>query len=97
MMSATLRHAHLRGASLRHACLKAADLTGACLVGADFTGASLRQASLSGTNLCGAICLWNDEGPLTLEGALYDGRTLLPPAFHPHEHGLIRCLGSGRA
>ncbi len=97
MMSATLRRAHLRGASLRHACLKGADLSGACLIGADFTGASLRRANLSQANLCGAICLWNDQGPASLDGAVYDGRTLLPPAFHPHDHGMIRRLTAARA
>lgn len=97
LMSATFRHAHLRGASLRHATLKGADLSGACLIGADFTGASLRQANLSGANLCGAICLWNDSEHLVLEGALYDGDTILPPGFHADGPGMIRRLAAARA
>ncbi len=97
LMSATFRHAHLRGASLRHATLKGADLSTACLIGADFTGATLRLANLSGANLCGAICLWNESEDLTLAGALYDGDTILPPAFQPEAQGMIRRLTAGRA
>ncbi|WP_291194063.1 pentapeptide repeat-containing protein [Hyphomonas sp.] len=97
LMSATFRYAHLRGASLRHASLKGADLSGACLIGADLTGATLRQANLSGANLCGADCRWSDGEQLVLAGALYDGATILPPAFRPHEYGMIRRITAGRA
>jgi len=97
LMSATFRNAHLRGASLRHACLKGADLSGACLIGADFTGASLRLADLSGANLCGATCLWTEGDQLHLEGAIYDGDTVLPPGLRTGHHGMIRRLAPGKA
>lgn len=97
LMSATFRKAHLRAASLRYASLKGADLSEACLIGADLTGAALRQANLSGANLIGAICLWSDSDGLKLDGALYDGTTILPPAFRPEAHGMIRRLVAGRA
>lgn len=97
LLSATFRRAHLRGASLRHSCLKGADLSDACLIGADLTGANLRQARLAGANLSGAICLWNETEGLDLTGALYDSASLLPPAFRPHEHGMIRRMTASRA
>lgn len=97
LMSATFRHAHMRGVSLRHASLRRSDLSGACLIGADLTGASLRQAHLDGANLCGATCLWIDDEGLSVEGALYDGATQLPPAFRPSARGMIRRLTASRA
>ena len=86
-----------RDCELRAACLDWANLEGACLIGADLTGATLRQANLSGANLCGADCRWSDGEQLFLAGALYDGATILPPAFRPHEHGMIRRITAGRA